>query len=55
MKVGLQAKFDQNLKLKQFLLDTGTTILVDANPKDKYWGAVRPKQTQEYGETRRVL
>ena len=39
MKVGLQAKFDQNPKLKQFLLDTRTTILVEANRKDKYWGA----------------
>ena len=31
MKVGLQAKFDQNPELKQFLLGTGINILIEAN------------------------
>ena len=32
------AKFSQNEKLKAFLLNTGTKILVEASPYDKIWG-----------------
>ena len=32
------AKFSQNEKLKVFLLNTGTKILVEASPYDKIWG-----------------
>ena len=32
------AKFSQNPKLKQFLINTGTKILVEASPVDKIWG-----------------
>ena len=38
MKVGLQAKFSQNEKLKTFLLETGISMLLEANPKDSFWG-----------------
>ena len=38
MEEGLKHKFDQNPRLKQFLLDTQTTVLLEANPKDKFWG-----------------
>ena len=39
MKRGLEAKFTQNEKIRNFLLQTGTTMLVEGNPKDSYWGA----------------
>ena len=39
MSTGLRAKFDQNPKLKQFLMNTNNTFLVEASPKDFYWGA----------------
>ncbi len=32
------AKFDQNPKLKQFLLNTGNKVLVEASPMDRIWG-----------------
>jgi len=32
------AKFSQNEKLKTFLLNTGTRVLVEASPYDKIWG-----------------
>ena len=32
------AKFSQNPKLKQFLINTGTKVLVEASPVDKIWG-----------------
>lgn len=32
------AKFSQNQLLKEFLLSTGTKILVEASPYDKIWG-----------------
>lgn len=38
MKTGLEAKFTQNPSLKQSLLATGTNMLLEANPKDSYWG-----------------
>ena len=35
---GSIAKFSQNEKLKTFLLNTGTKVLVEASPYDKIWG-----------------
>lgn len=35
---GNLAKFSQNAMLKNKLLDTGSTILVEASPVDKIWG-----------------
>ncbi len=32
------AKFSQNKALKEFLLNTGTRVLVEASPVDKIWG-----------------
>ena len=39
MRTGLQAKFNQNPDLEQFLLDTGSNMLIEGNAKDSYWGA----------------
>ena len=33
-----QAKFSQNPKLQQFLINTGSKVLVEASPMDKIWG-----------------
>ncbi len=35
---GNRAKFGQNAGLRRRLLDTGDTILAEANPKDYIWG-----------------
>lgn len=32
------AKFSQNSKLKEFLLNTGNRVIVEASPVDKVWG-----------------
>ncbi|MFK8011958.1 MAG: NADAR family protein [Marinicellaceae bacterium] len=32
------AKFSQNPKLKQYLINTGNKVLVEASPVDKIWG-----------------
>lgn len=37
-KQGNYLKFSQNDALKQFLITTGNTIIVEANPSDKVWG-----------------
>ena len=34
----LEAKFEQNPGLKQFLVNTDSSMLLEANPKDPYWG-----------------
>ena len=34
----LQLKFEQNTKLRQQLINTGTLWLVEASPRDKLWG-----------------
>lgn len=38
MEQGLKAKIDQNPDIKKFLLDTGTNMLLEASPSDRYWG-----------------
>lgn len=35
---GLLAKFQQNPELKEFLLSTGNTVLLEASPFDRWWG-----------------
>ncbi len=35
---GNLAKFSQNLDLKQFLLNTSDSVIVEASPVDKIWG-----------------
>jgi len=40
-------KFNQNPKLKAFLLSTGSQILVEASPYDKQWGIGMNQQTAE--------
>ena len=39
MRTAITAKFTQNADLKYFLLQTGTTDLVEASPHDNFWGA----------------
>ena len=38
MTRGIQAKFRQNEELSEFLLGTGSTMMLEANPHDRYWG-----------------
>lgn len=38
MRVGLEAKFQQNPQLKDYLIGTGRRILVEASPYDTVWG-----------------
>ncbi len=38
MLIGLLAKFRSNLRLKQYLLDTGDAVIAECNGKDRYWG-----------------
>ena len=38
MERGLSAKLEQNPSIKEFLINTGTNMLVEANPRDSYWG-----------------
>ena len=42
---GNKAKFGQNPKLKEFLLSTGDSILVEASPYDKIWGIGLDRET----------
>lgn len=35
---GLRAKFTQNKKLQDFLLSTGNNLIIEASPRDKFWG-----------------
>lgn len=35
---GNQAKFSQNQALKDFLVNTGDRVLVEASPRDRIWG-----------------
>ena len=47
MKTGLIAKFSQNEILKDFLLDTKETELIEASPYDKFWGIGLSMDTPE--------
>ena len=38
MENGLKAKFTQNIRLKEYLLSTGSIMLLECNPKDSFWG-----------------
>ena len=38
VKRGLRAKFDQNKDILEILLETGTSLLAEASPKDTKWG-----------------
>ncbi|WP_163830675.1 NADAR family protein [Spartinivicinus ruber] len=40
------AKFNQNPNLKEFLLNTGNRVLVEASPVDKIWGIGLPADYQ---------
>lgn len=38
MKSALQAKFTQDQTLKTLLLETGDSEIIEASPRDSYWG-----------------
>jgi ribA/ribD-fused uncharacterized protein len=40
MREALQAKFSQNPRLKELLVETGDCRLVEDSPRDAYWGGV---------------
>lgn len=46
---GNQAKFSQHAMLKEFLLESGTRILVEASPLDKIWGIGLDEQHPDAG------
>lgn len=39
VRKALEAKFSQNPELRHALLSTGDALLVEANPRDRIWGA----------------
>ena len=43
MRVAVKAKFDQNPKLKEQLLATGDSILIEDSLEDDYWYCLSPK------------
>lgn len=47
---GNQAKFSQNEKLKEFLINTNDRVLVEASPHDRIWG-IGLEQTNPDAET----
>ena len=42
MSKGLAAKFTQNKDLYKFLKEMGNKLLIEANPRDCYWGVGLP-------------
>ena len=36
--VGSMYKFAQNVDLREYLLDSGTDVIVEASPEDRIWG-----------------
>jgi predicted NAD-dependent protein-ADP-ribosyltransferase YbiA (DUF1768 family) len=44
MRKALQAKFTQNADLKKLLKETGNRKIIEASPKDAYWGWGRDKK-----------
>jgi FixJ family two-component response regulator len=47
-------KFRQNPAMREFLLSTGNTILVEAAPRDQIWGIVRRGHSPLFAVRRRV-
>ena len=50
MEIGLKAKFEQNPIINKFLIKSGTSMLVEANPTDFYWGLALHCTTGELGQ-----
>ena len=50
MSTGLKAKFTQNARLKEYLLSTGTNMLLECNPKDYFWGVGLSLQNRKIWE-----
>jgi ribA/ribD-fused uncharacterized protein len=44
MKKALVAKFSQHPKLKELLLQTENAVLIEASPRDDYWGEGKHKK-----------
>lgn len=51
--VGNLAKFSQNLKLRERLLNTKNAILVEASPRDKRWGVGLSKHDDKIFDTKK--
>ena len=52
---GLKLKFAQNSDLKNFLLDTKNTKIVECDPKDKFWSCgleISSAKKQKYHDWR---
>lgn len=49
MRRALDAKFRQHQSLADFLLDTGDSYLVEANPSDYFWGVGMAKTDEDIG------
>ncbi len=47
VRSGLLAKFHQNQNLRDYLVKTGTKILTECNPQDKFWGAACPLRSDK--------
>ena len=47
MSEGIRAKFTQNRRLMDYLLQTGTTELVEAAPYDSFWGVGLPMNSPD--------
>ena len=37
-KEGVRMKFDNDPNLREYLINTGEKLLIEANPKDDFWG-----------------
>ena len=44
-------KFSQNRELREFLLSTGGSVLVEASPYDNIWGIRLPASSDVFGKT----
>jgi hypothetical protein len=42
MHIGVKAKFEQNSELRNYLLETGSKTLLEASPRDTFWGTGVP-------------
>ncbi len=50
---GNLAKFSQNKKLKDFLLDTADSVIVEASPRDRIWGIGMSQKNQSVEDPRK--